>query len=83
MYSFLEIIVPRTLTGGFGKYMNHNWHQLKSTVAITSKQINWLFSNNFTNGNESNGKNSVSPNIDDQWANADRTLKSSQFDFEI
>ncbi len=67
-------IIPKILTGGFGKYINHNWHQLKRTVAITSKQINWLFSNNFINGNDNNGKKSVSPNIDDQWANADNTL---------
>ena len=48
---------------------------MKTTVAITSKQINWLFSNNFINGNANNGKNSVSPNMADQWANADKTLK--------
>ena len=47
---------------------------MEITVATTSKQINWLFSNNFINGNANNGKKSVSPKIDDQWDNADNTL---------
>ncbi len=75
LFSTMLFLLPKILTGGFGKYINHNWHQLKTTVEITSKQINWLFSNNLINGNDNNGKKSVSPNIDDQWANADNILK--------
>lgn len=55
--------------------MNQSWHQLEMTVAMTSKQISWLFSNNLMKGNASKGRNSVSPKIEDQCAMADSTLR--------
>lgn len=43
-------------------------------VATTSKQMSWLFWNNFTNGNAKSGRYGVSLKMADQWANADRVL---------
>ena len=48
---------------------------LRITVAMNSKQIKWLFGNNLTNGNVNIGRKSASPNMGDQYANADNTLK--------
>lgn len=44
-------------------------------VATTSKQMSWLFWNNFTNGNAKSGRYGVSLKMVDQCANADRVLR--------
>ena len=46
------------------------------TLAIISKQTKGLFWKSFTKGKANIGRKSVSPNIGDQCANADKHLKS-------
>lgn len=41
---------------------------------MISKQMSWLFWNSLMNGNANIDRNSVSPNIGDQWASDDSTL---------